>query len=191
MLGVVLVFLLARDFEVGTRLYVAAADAELFSIGGHVSEFALLSLVGIWGLLAVVLLYRRSWSRVVRLVAGGFGSAVAYGASELLKLLFARDRPCHVMDVLAACPPAEDWSYPSNHTVIALSLAVAITAAVPKVGFLAVPVACLAGLSRVFAGHHYPQDVLAGAVLGVSVALACILLLTPVLHRVLARLTNS
>lgn len=184
-IGLVSVVLLSRESGLGTRLFQAAAETELFVAGRYLSEAALLALVGFWAVSAIVLLFRRDAPSTARLGAGGFGSVLAYASSELLKTLFARVRPCHSLDVAASCPSPENWSYPSNHTVIAFSLMVAVVAAVPRLWILVVPLALLAGVSRVFAGHHYPQDVLGGAVLGLCAAAACVLVFAPLVHRML------
>lgn len=183
-----LVVLLAQHTPINTDLYLAATDLEAFSTGAVISEITLLSLAGLWAGCAVVLLLRRAAAPLARLGAGGIGSVAAYGVSEISKNFFAQVRPCNALDVMAQCPDPGNWSFPSNHTVIAASLAVAIVFAAPKAAYLAVPLALAAGISRVFAGHHYPQDVLAGASLGIGVGLACALLLAPVVLRLLGML---
>lgn len=180
-----LVVLFAQHTSLNTRLYLASAELGAFNAGALVSEIALLSLVALWSGCALVLLLRRAARPLARLAAGGIGSGLAYGASVVSKNIFAQVRPCNAMNVMAECPDPGNWSFPSNHTVIAACLAVAIVFAIPKVGYLALPLAVVVGVARVFAGHHYPQDVLGGAALGIGVGLVCILLLGPVVLRLL------
>ncbi len=173
--GALLLAVLGWETTVNERLFGLAAETELFSLGYRASEVALLALVGLWGLCAVSLVVKRAGRQLMLLVAGGLGSVLAYAISRSVKPLFEVPRPCHVNDILAQCPPPDSWTYPSNHTVIAFSLAVAVTAAVPRLGYAAVPIAMVVGISRVFAGHHYPQDVLGGVALGIAVSLALVL----------------
>ncbi|MBW4704193.1 phosphatase PAP2 family protein [Micromonospora sp. RL09-050-HVF-A] len=123
------------------------------------------------------------WGRALALVAPA-AVVLAYGCSEVLKSLVDEDRPCRgAVAILAGqCPPVGDWSFPSNHATIAGALATAVLLLSPRWGLLAVPLALLAALSRVFVGVHYPHDVLAGLLLGVAVTL----LLAPVTARAVA-----
>ncbi|RZU72692.1 undecaprenyl-diphosphatase [Micromonospora kangleipakensis] len=95
---------------------------------------------------------------------------MAYGGSEGLKDLVAEDRPCRspadLVIVAAHCPPAGDWSFPSNHATIAGALAAATLLLHRRIGLVAAPLALLAALSRTFIGVHYPHDVAAGLLLG-------------------------
>ncbi|WP_433284394.1 phosphatase PAP2 family protein [Micromonospora sp. CA-244673] len=110
----------------------------------------------------------------------------AYASSEGLKTLIAEDRPCRspadLVIVAGHCPPAGDWSFPSNHATIAGALAAATLLLHRRIGLVAVPLAVLAAFSRTFVGVHYPHDVAAGLLLGVLVGT----LLTPVLARPVA-----
>ncbi|MET8832412.1 phosphatase PAP2 family protein [Micromonospora sp. NPDC004540] len=110
----------------------------------------------------------------------------AYASSEGLKTLIAEDRPCRspadLVIVAGHCPPAGDWSFPSNHATIAGALAAAALLLHRRIGLVAVPLAVLAAFSRTFVGVHYPHDVAAGLLLGVLVGT----LLTPMLARPVA-----
>ncbi|KAB1914947.1 phosphatase PAP2 family protein [Micromonospora sp. AMSO31t] len=110
----------------------------------------------------------------------------AYASSEGLKTLIAEERPCRspadLVIVAGHCPPAGDWSFPSNHATIAGALAAAALLLHRRIGLVAVPLAVLAAFSRTFVGVHYPHDVAAGLLLGVLVGT----LLTPVLARPVA-----
>src|SRR5690625_5596990 len=75
-------------------------------------------------------------------------------------------RPCHTFDTGGSCPDISNFSYPSNHTVIAFGLAMGLAFAIPWLAYLTFPLAIIEAVARVLAGHHFPHDVIAGAVLG-------------------------
>ncbi|MBE0010120.1 MULTISPECIES: phosphatase PAP2 family protein [unclassified Arthrobacter] len=120
------------------------------------------------------------------LASGGVGVIGAYSLSEATKLIFTQERPCAVMDVatVLACPEAGDWSWPSNHSVVAAAFATACVLALPNFVWFVAPAATLIALSRVAVGVHYLHDTVAGVTLGVM----SVLLSTTVLRGATARL---
>ncbi|AXB44809.1 phosphatase PAP2 family protein [Amycolatopsis albispora] len=146
----------------------------LFEVGTNGAVLALMAL-------ACLLCRRARADRHVlaSVLLTAVATAIAYLLSELLKLLVAQDRPCRGSTVaLEACPPVGDWSFPSNHTVIATAITTGLLTLWrrhPGTAALAVLLAAFAGFSRVFVGVHYPHDVLAGIALGAVVALAVVL----------------
>jgi membrane-associated phospholipid phosphatase len=115
---------------------------------------------------------RPGWRRAAgrALAATAVGSLTTNGVA---KLTFDRRRP-----PLDRVPLARrvrrvpvTTSFPSGHTASAAAFATTVALEAPE---LAPPVAVLAagvGFSRVWTGAHYPGDVLAGAGIGVTVAL--------------------
>ena len=85
---------------------------------------------------------------------------------QVLKPLFARARPCQVMDAIAALENCgTGFSLPSNHAANGMSLAVAalfLWRPQRQVALAVLAFGMCVGLSRVFVGVHYPSDVLAG-----------------------------
>lgn len=97
----------------------------------------------------------------------------------LLKRLFKRQRPCDVLQQLRVkITPHDKFSLPSGHTAAAFLMATLLSHYYPSVAVLAYVWASLIGLSRVLLGVHYPGDILAGALLGISISLTSINLLT-------------
>jgi len=89
----------------------------------------------------------------------------------LLKRVFVRERPfiTHAaIDLRGA--PLDRYSFPSGHTLHAVSFAWQATAHFPELGWVLVPLAGLIAASRVVLGLHYPSDVLAGAAIGAALA---------------------
>ncbi|MEU6235454.1 phosphatase PAP2 family protein [Kitasatospora sp. NPDC047058] len=110
---------------------------------------------------------------MARVLASPLIVVIAYAVNSFFKSLVEEIRPCAQLGVrgtLEACPGAGDWSFPSNHTVIAFSAAAALWSADRRLGRIAAVAAVLMGASRVWVGVHYPHDVLVGAVVGVLVA---------------------
>jgi undecaprenyl-diphosphatase len=96
---------------------------------------------------------------------------------KLLKRVFVRERPFIThSSINLAMAPLDRYSFPSGHTLHAVSFAWQATVHFPELGWVLVPLAALIAGSRVVLGLHYPTDVLAGAAIGASLAtLGCAL----------------
>lgn len=137
------------------------------------------------GLFAVFMLWawwqaRQADSVVMaRVLASPVVVVFAYVANSVLKSLIQEVRPCQQIAgsvSLETCPVAGDWSFPSNHTVIAFAAATALWFAYRRIGTIALVFAALMGASRVWIGVHYPHDVVIGALVGILVAIPLALL---------------
>jgi undecaprenyl-diphosphatase len=109
-----------------------------------------------------------AWPTVGRMaLAGALGLAVY----KWLKAKTSRPRPCEVYSVISAAAPVLDrFSFPSGHTLHAVSFSLVACAGFPQLAPLVYPFALLVAVSRPVLGLHYPSDVLAGALLGTLVA---------------------
>ena len=104
------------------------------------------------------------------LIALGTTSAVV---NAVVKLVGRRARP----DRVAAEVPLErqvrmphSHSFPSGHTAAAVAFASGVGRVMPLAALPLDLLAAVVGYSRVHTGVHYPSDVLAGAVLGATIA---------------------
>jgi len=88
-----------------------------------------------------------------------------------LKRVVVRERPfmTHIGISLGAAP-LDRYSFPSGHTLHAVSFTWQAVASFPELGWVLVPLAAFIAASRVVLGLHYPTDVLAGAAIGATLA---------------------
>lgn len=109
---------------------------------------------------------------------------------RVLKPTFARLRPCYQFADVRLVPErcGSDFGFPSNHAANAMASAVAIALVVKRrrLAVVAIGLATLVGLSRIYLGVHFPGDVLAGFIVGGLVAWLAHL----VIQRLLGRWTN-
>lgn len=92
-------------------------------------------------------------------------------AVRVLKRHTERPRPYLVLaDSRSVVAPLPDYSFPSGHTAASFALATVLAAYWPAWMTVAFGAAILVGLSRTYLGHHYPSDVLAGALIGMLFA---------------------
>lgn len=90
---------------------------------------------------------------------------------KLLKEGLVRERPClSQAGVSALTAPLDRYSFPSGHTMHAVSFVTMLGVYFPDVAILMLPFAVSVALSRVILGLHYPSDVAAGALLGWVIA---------------------
>jgi membrane-associated phospholipid phosphatase len=103
----------------------------------------------------------------------GLGTALCIACGLGLKQVFQETRPCLVMHVatVQACPGPTDYSFPSDHTTVAVALAVGLWLVDRRLGIAGSVLALLEGFSRIYLGQHYPHDVFAAIVLAVVVML--------------------
>ena len=180
-------------YPVRERLFTAVAGfaegSALASAVASVADFGLLALVATAGVLAVWC-WLRARRRFWLLALAGLGVITAYGLSEAVKLLVEQPRPCSVVDTVTVlnCPGGGDWSWPSNHAVLAAAFTTACILVVHRLAWLAVPLALAIAASRVAGGVHYVHDVLSGLALGALVVAAVVAVAWPVLDR---RLTGG
>ena len=83
-----------------------------------------------------------------------------------LKAQLRRERPfVSGVSILVGLAP-DDPSFPSGHSAGSFAAAVALSGFYPTDSPLLLGVASAVGFSRVYLGHHFPSDVVAGAGLG-------------------------
>lgn len=80
---------------------------------------------------------------------------------------FANDTRIHVWTA-----PLDEFSFPSGHTLHAVSFTLVTLAYYPVLAVVLIPLAISIALSRVILGLHYPSDVFAATVIGSVLAWA-------------------
>ena len=122
------------------------------------------------------LLLQGLWRRALFVTAASFGGWFLNGA---LKQLFQRPRP----DVVPHLREVMSMSFPSGHAMTSAAVYLTLGALSMHIAqrrltkvycmTMAMLATVLVGASRVYLGVHYPTDVLAGWLLGLSWALLC------------------
>jgi len=120
-------------------------------------------------ILALPLLYGPSAMKPA--IAMALTGAIGVVLYTLLKRLFVRERPFIThRSISQAAAPLDRYSFPSGHTLHAVSFSWQACAHFPELGWVLLPLTALIAGSRVVLGLHYPSDVLAGATLGAALA---------------------
>lgn len=100
--------------------------------------------------------------------------SLAYALVDaVVKPIIARDRPVavHATDPPRQLPPLpRTFSFPSGHAASTFGAAVAVSRIWPQTRALWWSLAILVGYSRIYLGHHYPLDVMGGALVGIAAA---------------------
>lgn len=101
-----------------------------------------------------------------QMLATGAIGLLAY--RTLKRCLVREHRFIGLMGIECAMPPLDRYSFPSGHTLHAVSFTIMSVHHVPGLAVLLVPFAVLVAASRVVLGLHYPTDVAAGGALGAA-----------------------
>lgn len=142
-------------------------------------------------LLAVAWWMRRGRGDAARALAAagltGVATLVSLGLNQFFAALHQEVRPFLALrGVTVLLSHSADNSFPSDHAALGAALAAGVLVFARGWGVLACAVAVFLAFSRVYAGMHYPLDVLAGLAIGAVAAL----LLVPTLAGLLGRLVQ-
>lgn len=154
-------------------------DTQLFFLVNHlphvgfVDSFALfLSGIGeagiVWFAIGAFLVFKEESKDHRLFIPLGLAGGLVWSITELiLKPVVARLRPSSALDaaiVVGGFPLG--YSFPSTHATFAFALAVILAYKEPKWKKGLFLLAFAISLSRIYLGHHYPIDVVAGGLLG-------------------------
>jgi undecaprenyl-diphosphatase len=103
--------------------------------------------------------------------------AIGLACYKLIKQRAVRERPFITHSAIeAASVPLDRYSFPSGHTLHAVSFTLMFAGYFPEWTSALATLALLIALSRVILGLHYPTDVAAGATLGGVLGMASLTL---------------
>ncbi|MET7959725.1 phosphatase PAP2 family protein [Micromonospora zamorensis] len=106
----------------------------------------------------------RGWPLLVRV---GASLALAFAAGQVVARASTEARPFQTHPVHQLIPHDPGGSLPSDHATAAFAAAFAVGVFLSwRWGLLLSVLAAVIGFARVWAGVHYPADILAGAVIG-------------------------
>ena len=142
--------------------WVRALFCAASRLGDGVFWYALMA-----GLFAVA--GRAAVPAVLHMTAIGAIGVLLY---KWLKSRTSRPRPYQVRTAIRrGADPLDNFSFPSGHTLHAVSFSILAIAYFPAAAWIVLPFAALVAASRLVLGLHYPTDVLAGAAIGAALAL--------------------
>lgn len=125
-----------------------------------------------YGLLAAMLVFdgRDGLPAVLHMSIAGLFVAALY---RTMKNTIRRPRPfSQHRAIVAHVAPLDEFSFPSGHTLHAVTFAIIAVNYYPGLGWLLAPMTLAIAASRVILGVHYPSDVLAATGLGIVIAWA-------------------
>lgn len=145
-------------------------------------------IVAIVALLFLIPWAHRRLARREGAVMGTIAAALALAINQPIAAAVDRARP-YVTHPHARLliDRSHDPSFPSDHATGAFAIAVAVWFFDRIAGALLLVLALILSFARVYAGTHYPSDVVGGAAIGAAVAL---LLRLPPVRRALERLAR-
>lgn len=122
-----------------------------------------------WVLIGVLILFLiKNFKKYWKMTAAALISAILarFVITEIIRWLWYRPRPFAIGEVNLLLTHRLTGSFPSGHAAFFFALSLIVYFYNKKAGILFLIASALIGISRVFAGIHWPSDILAGAAVG-------------------------
>ena len=120
------------------------------------------------------------------------GMLLAVGLNQPLGNQVGEARPYAVYPhALVLVARTQDFSFPSDHAVMAGAVAAGLLLVHRRLGAVAVVAALLMAFARVYVGAHFPLDVVVGLAFGATVAILSHLAVRPLLVSLVGALTRT
>ena len=122
----------------------------------------------IWILIGLALLISKKYRKVGFMVLGALALGAIIGEG-ILKNIIQRDRPfvsIEGIDMLIKAPTS--YSFPSGHTTSSFAAAGVLSINFKNKSIYIFTLAMLIGFSRIYLGVHFPTDIFAAIILGLS-----------------------
>lgn len=136
--------------------------------------FAVISRLGDWSFwvaMALPLWLLKGEDALAPMIHIALTALVGIAIYKLLKRCLVRERPfVNNGTILCGAAPLDRYSFPSGHTLHAVSLTTMLTYVEPVMAIICAPFAVLVAMSRIILGLHYPSDVIVGAAIGGTLA---------------------
>jgi undecaprenyl-diphosphatase len=127
-------------------------------------------------------------TRMAAAIWAPLGTLAALGLNQPISALVAEPRPYATLaNILVPAHHSHDPSFPSDHAVMAGAVAAAVFLVNRRLGLFAALAAVVMAFARVYIAAHYPQDVLAGLLVGAAVSVLGFLLVRRILGWLLAQ----
>ncbi|MGB9561476.1 MAG: phosphatase PAP2 family protein [bacterium] len=94
-------------------------------------------------------------------------SATDILSSGIMKPLFARVRPCHILELTTISSCSESFSFPSGHATNSMAFAFFLFLHKRLLGLCFILLSVFISFTRIYLGLHYPTDIFAGWVIGI------------------------
>jgi len=152
----------------GARRAVGLFFGAISRLGDGLFWYALMAMLAVIGC-------ERGRLAALHMALTGLTALLLY---RLLKRWTRRPRPYRVCPgVIAHVPPLDEFSFPSGHTLQAVSFSIVAISWFPSLAPLLVSFTVLIAASRVILGLHYPSDVLAAIGIGCGLGTASLYLM--------------
>ena len=126
---------------------------------------------GFWVLMGAALLVLQGPQAFPLILQMGATAAIGIIVYKQLKRHLVRERPyINHVGIMCGAAPLDRYSFPSGHTLHAVSFSMMFSQFEPLLIPVVVPFALLVAASRIILGLHYPSDVVVGGAIGAILA---------------------
>lgn len=122
--------------------------------------------VAVLGLLVALLSSKQVKKNYVKLTLGAF--PLSYILSKILALFIIDPRPFIVLHIQPLIHASTDNGFPSDHTLLTMTIAAIIFAYNKKAGIFLACLSVLVGVGRVLASVHHPLDIMGSVLIAIG-----------------------